>query len=227
MALPPHGAVKKLWATSLYAYRWAQHESEAPGIREYLYGLRDQQPSNIASNIAVGAKSQAGLYESDFDLLSYDHSGLKRLSEFIQDCVKATVIDVNDLKAEPEQLDVEIRDSWYHITNGGGFHDSHFHGGCSWCGIYYLQIGDSGGRPGGGAPNGSNRFYSPLATGGRHEDLGNRYLGITSMDPPISDGMLLLFPSYLLHSGLAYEGEQDRIVISVNTRTYPTQREPA
>ena len=94
---------------------------------------------------------------------------------------------------EPEHLDVEIRDSWYHITNSGGYHDSHFHGGCSWCGIYYLQIGSAGTRTGRGAPNGGNRFYSPVASGGKYEDLGNRYLGSTSIDPPISDGMLLLF----------------------------------
>jgi hypothetical protein len=37
----------------------------------------------------------------------------------------------------------------------------------------------------------------------------------------MSDGMLLLFPSVLMHSGLAYHGEKDRIVISFNSRSYP------
>ena len=65
-------AVKKLWTTSLYAYRWSEHAAEASGIIEYLYELRDQQQTNIASDIAVGAKSEAGLYESDFDLLALE-----------------------------------------------------------------------------------------------------------------------------------------------------------
>lgn len=223
MPLPPYGAVKNFWTTSFYAFRWSEHSAHTNSIIEHLYQLRDEQSKNISSEIAIGAKSGEGLYESKFDLLDHDHPGLAKLKSFIQTCVQETVINVNQFKMKPDDLRVEIRDSWYHITNDGGFHDSHFHGGCSWCGIYYVQIGNSGERKGNGAPNGGNRFYSPLASGGKHEDLGNRYLSITSIDPPISDGMLLLFPSYLLHSGLAYSGEQDRIVISVNTCTYPKQ----
>lgn len=223
MSLPSHAAAKQIWATSLYAFRWSEHAAEAPGIVTYLYHLRNEQPTNIASGIAPGAKSDQGLFESDFDLLAKNHPGLQKLRAFIVRSVQETVIDVNRLDLKPADLQVDIRDSWYHITNAGGFHDSHFHGNCSWCGIYYLQIGSSGTRVGRGAPNGGNRFYSPLWNGGRYEDLGNQYLADTSIDPPISDGMLLLFPAYLLHSGLAYAGDQDRIVISVNTRTFPKQ----
>lgn len=97
---------------------------------------------------------------------------------------------------------VDFVDSWFHVTNDGGFHDAHYHSGCSWCGIYYVQTGESGTRTEGGAPNGGNRFYSPLATGGGYRDLGNEYPGTTYLDPPVRDGLLILFPSYLLHSAL-------------------------
>ena len=90
--------------------------------------------------------------------------------------------------------------------------------GCSWCGIYYLQIGESGQRSDGGAPNGGNRFYSPLRVGGGYKDFGNQYLDFNFVDPPIQDGLLILFPSYLMHSGLPYHGEKDRIVISFNSQ---------
>ena len=81
-----------------------------------------------------------------------------------------------------------------------------------------MQVGDSGKRADGGAPNGANRFYSPLRAGGGFKDYGNRYLDFNYTDPPLRDGLLLLFPSYLMHSGLAYRGEKDRIVISFNSR---------
>ena len=112
-----------------------------------------------------------------------------------------------------------IVDSWYHITNAGGFHDAHFHHGCSWCGIYYVRVGDSGTRPSGGAPNGGSRFYCPLTCGGQYRDFGNRYLGGT-LDMPVEDGLLVIFPSFLLHSGLPYQGAQDRIVIAFNARVH-------
>ncbi len=219
--MPSKPVVQHFWTTSFYALPWSEHASETPGIIEYLYELKDQQESNIASGIAPGAKSPEGLHESDFDLFDRDHSGLNKLQAFIIRALQQAVAHVNGSEIEPSRLVIEICDSWFHITNEGGFHDAHFHGGCSWCGIYYLQIGDAGQRTDSSAPNGGNRFYSPLSTGGGYKDYGNKYLDFSYVDPPIADGMLLLFPSYLLHSALPYRGGQDRIVISFNSRTTP------
>lgn len=129
------------------------------------------------------------------------------------------VAQVNGRETASRRIRVVVTDSWFHITNDGGFHDSHFHGGCSWCGIYYLQLGDSGILSGTGAPNGGNRFYSPLWHGGSHKDYGNKYLDLTYVDPPLQNGLLLLFPSYLMHSALPYRGSQDRIVIAFNSQS--------
>lgn len=224
MALPKNAAEQSFWETRFFAFQWQHHRTESPDIISYLYELQAAQSSNIASEIAPAAKSATGLYESDFDLLKRDHTGLQRLRGFIEECVSMTVSHLNRGRPAPNELNVEICDSWFHITNDGGFHDTHAHGFCSWCGIYYLQVGDSGNRTQGSAPNGGNRFYSPLWRGGSYEDLGNAYLSNVYVDPPISDGMLLLFPSYLMHSGLPYQGAKDRIVISVNTRTFPASR---
>ena len=63
-----------------------------------------------------------------------------------------------------------------------------------------------------------SRFYSPIGTGGAFSDYGNAYLSSNRVDITPVDGMLLLFPSYLLHSALPYRGEKDRIVISFNSQ---------
>ena len=73
-------------------------------------------------------------------------------------------------------------------------------------------------------PNGGNRFYSPLSVGGLLMDYGNKYLNVTSVTPPISDGLLLVFPSFLMHSALPYSGVEDRIVIAFNSRSHLTAR---
>jgi uncharacterized protein (TIGR02466 family) len=207
------------WATNFYAFPWADHGQVAPELIAYLYSLRDQQSQRVSSGVAVGAKSSYGLFESDFDLFAREHEGLAKLKAFIVDSVRRTVVHVNGGKHDPARVSVEIDDAWYHITNQGGYHDTHVHGGCSWCGVYYLQIGESGLRREGGAPNGGSRFYSPLWRGGGYLDYGNSYLGANYIDPPIQDGLLLLFPSYLLHSGLPYTGTRDRIVIAFNSRS--------
>jgi hypothetical protein len=82
---------------------------------------------------------------------------------------------------------------------------------------YHLQVGDSGMAPGGGAPNGGTRFYSPLTL--RFRDAGNVYQ-FDELDAPVQDGMLVLFPSYLRHSGLPYAGSRDRVVIAFNARVF-------
>jgi hypothetical protein len=45
----------------------------------------------------------------------------------------------------------------------------------------------------------------------------------SSVDPKVEDGMLLIFPSYLLHSGLPYQGDVDRIVIAFNAQIFLDQ----
>jgi uncharacterized protein (TIGR02466 family) len=210
--------VKQFWPTTICSRIWADHTAQAPGIIEFLYQVKSNQTKRIASGVAPGAKSASGLFESNFDLFAADHAGLNKLKAFIGQTVQMAAAQVNGGQVEQSRLRVAVLDSWFHITNDGGFPDAHFHGGCSWCGIYYLQVGDSGKRIENSAPNGSNRFYSPLRTGGSFKDYGNQYLDFNYVDVPLRDGMLVLFPSYLMHSGLPYRGEKDRIVISFNSQ---------
>lgn len=216
---------KQFWPTTCFMRVWEEHPREAPAIVRHLYELKSGQTSPIASGVAVGMKSAQGLYEGTFDLLASPHPSLVKLRLFIVDTLQQAIAHLHGDGGLGSAIAVEVVDSWFHITNGGGFHDAHFHGGCSWCGIYYLQVGDGQAdrTSARGAPNGGSRFYSPLHRGGSFSDFGTRYLDqASSIDAPIRDGLLLLFPSYLLHSGLPYTGAKDRIVIAFNTRSLLT-----
>ena len=211
-------SVQIQWPTQFFVRHWGQHEANASSIIEYLYQLQDKQRQNIASGVAPKAKSSAGLFEGEFDLFEHQQAGLQRLRTFIVSTIQQVVGKLNGQTVLPQQINVKIIDAWYHITNDGGFHDAHGHDQCSWCGIYYLQLGESG-IVSQGAPNGANRFYTPLGSGGNYLDYGNQYLMGTYIDPPIKEGMLLLFPSFLWHSALPYSGDKDRIVIAFNSQS--------
>ncbi len=203
------------WTTTLFYSCWEEHNQEAPSIIELVYQLRDKEQRNIASGIAPKAKSSEGLFESSFDFLNRSHPSLNKLKAFIGRSLQTAIAQANG-GVDPRKVLVRVPESWFHITNDGGFHDAHSHGDCSWCGIYYLQVGDQ--QPESeGAPNGCNRFYSPLRLGGGYNDFGNNYLG-HYIDAPLHNGLLLLFPSYLTHSALPYKGDRDRIVIALNAR---------
>ena len=214
------------WPTMFFTRRWQDHAAERAAIIAALRELQSRQRKTVESDVAVGAKSGRGLYESGFDLFREPHENLTRLIRFIYESLRVAVGVANGREAAPQDLVVDFVDSWYHITNDGGFHDAHHHHGCSWCGIVYLQIGESGRDASGGAPNGGSRFYSPLITGGLYRDYGNKYLNET-MDVPLEDGLLVLFPSYLLHSGLPYRGGKDRVLIAFNAQVHIREGSPS
>ncbi len=224
--MPPPGSAlnefeltpRTYWPTTIFSRRYRDHERDAAGIIQHLYDIKAGETKNIASDIAPSMKSKDGLFESKFDLFEKTtHEGLRRLIAFIESSVKRAVWHVNGREVDPNRIKVTFSDSWFHITNNSGFHDAHYHGGCSWCGVYYLQISDVPENPRDHAPNGVNRFYTPRPFGGNHSDYGNHYLGQGHLDVPPLPGTLVLFPAYLLHSGLPYKGAKDRVILSFNS----------
>ncbi|MBU6275741.1 MAG: hypothetical protein KGQ61_03825 [Planctomycetes bacterium] len=213
------------WATMFFLRQWRDFERWREPIVEHVRILRQRQRTTVDSDVAIGSKPAAGLAESDFDLFAHSADEFAALIEFIRGTVAMAATIANTPSGTPAELVVELVDSWYHVTNDSGFHDAHWHDGCSWCGIFYVAVGDSGPSPSGAAPNGGSRFYSPLLTGGGYRDFGNRYL-TPSLDVPIRDGMLLIFPSYLLHAALPYRGHADRIVIAFNARVHLREDAP-
>jgi uncharacterized protein (TIGR02466 family) len=211
---------RSYWETTLFSRKYRDHDRDAASIIEHLYDIRSGATKNIASGVAPNSKSKDGLFESTFDLFEKtEHEGLRRLVKFIESSVRRAVWHVNGRDVDPNRIRVEFIDSWFHITNDRGFHDAHYHGGCSWCGVYYLQIADVPEAYPDHAPNGVNRFYSPRPFGGAHSDFGNAYLGYGHVDVPPTPGTLVIFPAYLLHSGLPYAGSKDRVILSFNSRS--------
>lgn len=207
------------WQTMFFTRRWEAMSTDGPKVIAYLKRLKDEQNTTIESGIATSSKSASGLYESDFDLFSQENESLQRLVKFIETTLASAICIANSQEARPQDLQIEFVDSWYHITNEGGFHDAHVHHGCSWCGIFYLEMGESERHGKKSAPNGGSRFYCPFNAGGGYRDYGNKYL-TASVDAPIENGLLLLFPSYLLHSGLPYRGSEDRVVVAFNAKAF-------
>jgi len=219
-------SITDAWPTTMFLCDWPGNAAHAPAIIDDLLDRAKAFKTPIASGIATSAKSATGLIESPLDLFrTTKEPNLLALIAWISGCVRAAVSQVNGGTVAPEKLRVEFTESWFHITNNGGFHDAHTHGNCSWCGIYYLAAGDPDTVPASGstnAGNGVNRFYGPLPTGGMARDYGSSYLGHYYIDVQPMEGRLVLFPSYLMHSALPYVGAADRIVLAFNTRTFKT-----
>ncbi len=216
-------AVQDLWQTTLFLSDWPEQGARAARLCEHIRGEAKAYRENIASGVARAAKSAQGLVESPLNLFNAtQNADMQALAGWISRTVRAVVHKVNGAQGPIDRLQVEYTNSWFHITNDGGFHDAHTHGNCSWCGIFYVEAGESAqaGPDAASAGNGLNRFYSPIPFGGQVFDYGNNYLRSRHyLDVQPVSGRLVIFPSYLLHSALPYRGATDRIVIAFNTRT--------
>lgn len=214
------------WPVLLFQRIWRDHPKHAEGLISCFTEMRAKQAANIDSKIAVGAKSEHGLYESTLDLFeTSQNEHVKQLARFCASSIRRAAWAANGGAGDPKFLRVEFVDSWYHITNDNGFHDAHYHSGCSWCGIYYVQAGVELTEKPSGAGNGVSRFYAPVGCGGMTNDYGNSYLGTGMIDVPPRDGMLVIFPAFLLHSGLPYKGEKDRVIVAFNTCVWTSETE--
>jgi len=191
------------------------------------------QTMRITESINNDSQSETPnkFYASNDQLLQrIDIPEFSQLIQFFADSIQKTVGAANT-EVWPQgkmSLKLEIIGCWFQIQNGMAFHDVHTHGNCSWSGVYYVQVDDEAKRmshPEIGVTNGVTRFYGPYSQwqGGSYMDIGNTYLQKNSIDVSPEEGKLVIFPSYLPHMAMPYEGEKDRIIVSFNAQIHSSQ----
>ena len=207
-----------LWPTPIGIHRYDGAKAfNPPLVRSFAEGRAAQERKR-------GVEPGAPFFASDDDLLHrVKLTGWQDLVQFIVSSIGATAQEANrDAWAGQEMaLQVGIEGMWFQFSRDGAFHDVHTHGNCSWSGVYIVQIDDRDKRvthPIYGAANGVTRLYGPPfnTLGGAFMDAGNAYLLPPSVDIEPIEGQLLLFPSWLAHQAMPYDGERERVIISFN-----------
>jgi hypothetical protein len=211
-----------LWATPLAVYRMDDAEAVNPVLARMLGMLR------LAQAQARGEPPDAPFFASDDDLLARlrTREG-EALARFVVASLQDAVARANAAAWPPGRraMKVAIEGMWFQCSRGGAFHDVHTHGNCSWSGVYVVQVDPPALRaahPAHGAQHGVTRFYGPpfARLGGAHVDLGNAYLQPPHVDVDPVPGQLTLFPSWLPHQALPYDGALDRIIVSFNASVH-------
>jgi uncharacterized protein (TIGR02466 family) len=210
-----------LWPTPLGVHRYAQAEALNPLLVRVFGALRATQ--GHARGEAPGA-----FFASDDDLLQrVQLTEWQAFVRFIVESLRDTVTRSNAAAWPPQGLDLQVavEGMWFQIANRGAFHDVHTHGNASWSGVYCVQVDEPERRcahPVYGAANGVTRFYGPpfAHLGGAHVDVGNAYLQPPHVEVEPVPGQLVLFPSWLAHQALPYDGECERVVVSFNASVH-------
>jgi hypothetical protein len=206
-----------LWPTPIGLHRYPDADRLNPLLVEVFAKGREAQERQRGTR-------QAAFFASDDDLLH--RIKLPEWQDFVRFLVSSLGDTVKQANREAWagrelELKVGIEGMWFQCSRNGAFHDVHTHGNCSWSSAYIVQIDESEKRvahPVYGAANGVTRLYGPpfSALGGAFVDAGNAYLMPPSVDIEPIPGQLVLFPSWLAHQALPYDGEKERVIISFN-----------
>ncbi len=222
MTLPPgfHG----LWPTPIGVHRYADAGTINPLLVRAFSEGREAQ-------LRKRGHERGPFFASDDDLLHRvkipEWQGFVRfLVASLGETVKAANREA--WAGQDLELKVGIEGMWFQFSHRGAFHDVHTHGNCSWSSAYIVQIDESEQRvshPVYGAANGVTRLYGPnfANLGGAFVDVGNAYLQPPSRDIEPIPGQLLLFPSWLAHQAMPYDGEKERLIISFNASVHATR----
>ena len=213
--------LQRLWPTPIGLHQYAEAQALNPQL-ERIFGAQR------ATQQQARGQTPGAFFASDDDLLQRVRlPEWQGLVQFLVTSLRDTVTAANQgaWPAGPIDLRVAIEGLWFQTSRGGAFHDVHTHGNCSWSGVYVVQVDSDAGRrshPVYGAANGVTRLYGPpFATlGGAHVDLGNAYLQPPHVDVPPLPGQLLLFPSWLAHQALPYDGALERVIVSFNASVH-------
>jgi hypothetical protein len=214
----------RLWATPMGVHRYAGAARFNPRLVVALGEVRAEQQRE--------RRERPGpFFASDDDLLG--RVKLDEWQDFVGFVVSSLVETVSQTNEEAWagqafDLKVGIQGMWFQCSLGGAFHDVHTHGNCSWSAVYMVQVDEPALRlshPIYGGTNGVTRFYGPpfTALAGAYVDVGNAYLQPPHQDIEPVPGQLVLFPSWLPHMALPYDGKKERIIISFNASIHGSE----
>ncbi|VAW47350.1 hypothetical protein MNBD_GAMMA03-554 [hydrothermal vent metagenome] len=158
------------------------------------------------------------VFESNFDLFTWEQDCVVQLKEFMTACVKEIVARTNQYKRETvEKFDI-YADAWYHITRKGGYFTNHNHPMASWSACYCITDGITAGEA---ADSAVTRFFHPQTAASTYLDAGNLSMtktpyGYGHQVFKLQAGQIVIFPSWIYHEVSPYMGDSERIIVAVN-----------
>lgn len=159
----------------------------------------------------------AALFESHFDLFDWPDACVQQLARFCLGELSQTVATLSGLDAVAMRRMQIATDAWFHVTRRGGFFGVHNHPMASWSGVYCVS---PGAHDAGDAESGRLSFINPNSLAGMYVDPANARVrmpfGFSNFGFDLKAGQLVLFPSWVQHYVLPFNGEGERITVAFN-----------
>ncbi|HEX5461749.1 MAG TPA: putative 2OG-Fe(II) oxygenase [Steroidobacteraceae bacterium] len=171
---------------------------------------RNPMPSHIA---------QREVFESRFNLFRWPEGCVQELRRFMLDTVARSVLALTTLTPEDFGKLTFQNHTWFHITRYAGSFVAHNHPMASWSAVYCVRAGEEvPDRPG----SGMLRFLDPRAGANAYLDPANEALNppyrVRMAEFRLTEGQIVVFPSYLFHEVTPFYGRDLRITVATNCK---------
>jgi uncharacterized protein (TIGR02466 family) len=196
-----NGRIEHLFPTPLFTHVLKDMDALNAELREIV--LERERTTKSA------AKSNIGGWQSEADLLTWNAPAVKTLGRLLVTAVEIATARLS-LMAPNLKIHFELV-AWAAVNRKGHYNTSHIHPGATWSGVYYVDQGDAP-QEGSGAVL---EFEHPVQA-----MVMNFFPGLlpSSLVVKPEAGLIVLFPSTLVHNVRIYQGERPRICIPFNAR---------
>lgn len=196
------------------------HLHDCAALNEELRDLFVERAGEDSSydNPDKKVRRNKALFESRFDLFDWPEACVQRLKAF---CIKQLYRAIQELNGYDMSTLQNLHmacESWFHLTHQGGYFGAHNHPLHSWSGVYCVR--HDGDDP--QSDSGKLTFINPNYAGTMYIDKASasfkRPFSMAPVMLRLVPGQLVLFPSWLLHEVMPYEGTSERITVAFNAK---------
>jgi uncharacterized protein (TIGR02466 family) len=210
----PSSQITPLFAVPLAEFKLPKPERLCADLRTLF--LAREREGDAYRNEVKRPTQDAAVFESRFDLFTWDDAPVVALREFCHHSMISLLTHLGQVEAT-SRIKIDYH-AWFHVTRDGGFQGLHNHQNASWSGIFCVDPGE---RDPDNPRSGVVRFHDPKLGTNMFADAANR-----SLPMPYNNGVyelyhragtLTIFPSYLNHEIFVYRGQRERIVVAFNS----------
>ena len=174
--------------------------------------LSDKLSESHGQNLAGVIDKEIKVYKSDMEKAGVD--------QLIESCVRSYVVHcakAHGFFNETHIFESMINSAWIVSQYANEYNPLHNHTGCDISAVIYLKIPNVKGRRNleskkGKSDHDGDIAFVHSATGNRNFDVFEK--GVMNLSP--TSGLLVMFPSYLLHTVYPFIGEGERRCLPFN-----------
>jgi uncharacterized protein (TIGR02466 family) len=194
-----NGRIENLFPTPLFSYVFKNVDSLNAELRDLILERERVTTSAVKSNM--------GGWQSQIDFLNWDASAVQTLRLYLGTVVEIATKQLS-LVAPNLKIQFDLV-AWAAVNRRGHYNTSHVHPMATWSGVYYVDPGDAP-QQGLGAVL---EFEHPIQA-----MVMNFFPGLlpSTLCVRPEAGLVVLFPSSLVHNVRTYHGERPRICVPFN-----------